>query len=89
VVKATARIFSSRIDSLQRLSFHTACWIPKIVFSTTSLSYVKTICSNFTTWPHCCHCVMRGGFEVSINSCWENDHTSFVAFGTACLNTSS
>jgi len=36
VVKATVQMFSSRTDLSQSLSFHTACWVPKIVFSTTS-----------------------------------------------------
>ena len=36
VVKATVRIFSSRNDLSQSLSFHNACWVPKIVFSVTS-----------------------------------------------------
>ena len=36
VVKATVRIFSSRTDLPQSCSFHTARWVPKIVFSATS-----------------------------------------------------
>ena len=36
MVKATVRIFSSATDLPQSLSFHTACWVPKIVFSATS-----------------------------------------------------
>jgi len=36
VVKATVRIFSSRIDLPQSLSFHTACLVPKILFAATS-----------------------------------------------------
>jgi len=36
VVKATIRIFSSRTDLPQNLSSHTACWVPKIAFATTS-----------------------------------------------------
>ena len=32
VVKATVRILSSKNDLLQSLSFHTASWVPKIVF---------------------------------------------------------
>jgi hypothetical protein len=38
---------------------------------------MQTACSNFTDWPHCCHCVVKGGFEVSINNCWTNIHTKF------------
>ena len=69
VAKATVRIFSSRTDLPQSLSFHTVCWVPKTVFLT---------CFNFTARPHCCHCVVNGGFEVN-QKCWTNSHTTFCS----------
>ena len=49
----------------------------RLHFPPPARSKMETTYFNFQAWPHCCHCVVSGCFEVSKNNCWKNIHTKF------------
>jgi len=79
VVKATVRIFSSRTGLRQSFSFHTACLVPKILFSATSsllngkdMLYLHNLATLLSL-----RCEWR--FRSQLNNCWKIIDTTFCS----------
>ena len=78
-VKRTVRIFSSRTDWTQESFFPCCLLSPKDCIFRHELCPKWVRHALISNPGHCCHSVLNGGFQVSINYGWKNVHIKFCS----------